>query len=335
MPGAGSVPCRAWRAAAVCVVAALLSALSAPRGRAAELAGAWLIEAEPFDAMVERGFDIASYPLLVIDDRSFRLYRMHVQCIPLDERGEHLQGAELIIETCYRIAEENARHGLGWGAWLLAEGRVEIAESRARFTAHSVAAEPEWGHRDAAAWIAQGRPRADVPPALWRFLEETHATWYTTFHAGDGAWMTMQLGAETLVLVRPDGRELRYRRSSAAAVTAAMSLLAAFELSGARYFRCMLRLVEGTQRGGPDRAALARMVALGAQAEARHARAPHAQLLRAGGRSAEADRVWSADDETRFAATAAAVAAGREGQALASREVAGRFLGCPERDAPS
>jgi hypothetical protein len=322
-PGAG------WRSRIIGVLTVLLSTLPGPRSLAADLMGVWLIDAVPFDAVIEGRFDIASYPVLIIDERSFRLYRMHVQCIPLDRRGGGFLGPEGVIEACYRIFVEN-RDGLGWGAWLLAEGSVDTAEDRVRFTSRTVAAEPQWWRHDVATQIGQGRPRPDVSIALWRYLEDSSATFYTTFHVGDGAWMAARVNDEGLVLLAATRHELHYRRSSAAAITSTMSVLAAFELSGAKYFRCLLGLVDGTRQGGPGRSELTRTIELGTQVEARHARRPQALLLRATGHIAEADRVWSDADESRFAATAAA----RDRHALTNSAAAGQFFGCPERDGP-
>src|SRR5882762_5132672 len=99
-----------WRAAAFGALAAVLCTLPAPV-LGSDLAGLWLIEPDSFDAMVDNGLDLPSYPLLVIrDDHVFRLYRVYPRCAPLDAGGEEIRQAG---EPCYRAVALNGRDELG------------------------------------------------------------------------------------------------------------------------------------------------------------------------------------------------------------------------------
>jgi len=318
---------RALRRAAAGVVLGLLAVLAAPRALAADIAGVWLIDSDSFDTVVESGLDVAAWPVLVVRDGAFRLYRLHVPCTPFDDQGAEIADPHAAAAMCFRAAGANAADGLGASARLLVAGAVEEAPSRVRFVPRTVAPVPAWWRRETAQLVERGRP-AGMAEADWRFVQAMLAGFYTTFHVGDGAWLAARLDGDTLTIEPEAGGEaLGYVRADAASLAATMGALNVLQLSGAKYFRCLYEVMQGTRQSALSREELARLAALGAHGAAM-VRRDHALGLRAAGDRAAADAIWSAADEDRFVATEAALRA----NPLVTAETPGRTFGCPDRD---
>jgi hypothetical protein len=295
-----------------------------------QLAGLWLAAPESYDVWVERGIEIAAYPVLRISpDGKFTLFRLRAACEPDGPDGKpyHPDSAEKAA-ACAAARERSAKDGFTAAyARVSAAGDVKLAGAkRLRFVFEEAGSTPsEWAsiHRQ-----LRERGHFNSEEAARRY-ENFHSTFYVL----DGREATFERKHDRLTLKDVQlGQALEFRAARAEVLDSAMAMPLAFDFLSGQYFRCLVEKLEkslppkrepGSELGKAARLAHDSVVLINS-----------ATLLAALNRAGRAtpEQVASLRESAgRFQEMRQRLAESPIARAVRDKQL-GKFLGCPARD---
>lgn len=247
---------------------ALVTLVSPQASQAAELSdsnlravsGAWLLDPPYFDPMVDRGFIIPEFPVLLIKaDGRFSLLRVFGGCNIEGSDGEVIDKSGKTIsvrEACIELKNDSQQKGLrsSYGQ-VNAEGRWGIEQGgRLRFYVESTGTIPstmqasvQYAKEKLSEHQRQSQnPNVDQKVSFEKMDLQSKAarrmeTFYTTFFIWDGTPRAYEISGRSLFLKGPEADEvISYRSFPIEVIDSAHAIVAATGTSTGKYFRCIV-----------------------------------------------------------------------------------------------
>lgn len=230
-------------AAAAAAVSAVTAPAQSQGNEIASIAGTWLIAPAHYDMWVERGVEIAAYPVLRIHpDGKFTLYRLRALCEPDGADGKPYATDDVEKDiACAAARARSAKDRIAAAyARVSAAGTVKIeGQGKLRFISDERSPMPS-------EWVAIHRQMR----AGGNFRDEATARRYEGFHSTffvfDGREVAFERKGKSLILRDGELREsFEYLSARPDVLDAAMVMPMALRFSAIDYdFRCVVAKLE-------------------------------------------------------------------------------------------